>query len=87
MESIPQQLKLPIDCQETTNDESLSKQMYKITLICQSPLPLISRLGAALRTTRHPSHPLHLVWLSTLQELGDLHVTRMEVEEVNHSQK
>jgi len=69
------------------NSESNSKRTYKITLICQSPLQLTWGSGGPNRIMRGRLRSLLRSLLAMPLDSEDSPAIRMEVEEVNPSQK
>ena len=68
-------------------DESNSKQTFKITLTCPSAQQLIYQPGELKETIQTVCDSSLKPLLNMLLGYVDLHVTQMEVEEVNQSQK
>ncbi len=65
------------------NNESNSKQIFKITLTCQSAQPLIFPLGVQKETEKKTLELLQGYLASMRPDYGDLPVIQMEVEEVS----
>lgn len=69
------------------NEESNSKQTFKITLTCQSAAQLTSQAGALKETLNRMFQDLPTRYRNMRLAFGALHVTQTVVEEVSPSQK
>src|SRR5690554_1177034 len=69
------------------NEESSSKQTYKITWICQFPVQSTSQVGEVREILRKTSRDLQASLRSMLPDSVASPAIRMEVEEVSPSRK